>query len=312
MLIVDGADAVAEGMGDAFRYLVDAAIGSDVKVIAITAVDSMQVVRNTLTDRFGAGVAKYALKPLTDTELDDIVTTFAELERLNANPRSRELLRLLVVVDLLVRGQVTRVTFSDANAMREVKSGLVSRHELPERGSPCGRESMLLRLADLALSGIDRLSVISELDPTALAGLRHDGLLRTSLEDPFIIGAEFAHDAVRRYAVARLLLADRAPASRIMRDDAPRLGPRGRTTSAVAGVRRAHFGVAGQFRVGLPWVSTLVLASPSQIAKGSFMLADWLIETRSAAASADLSALWQQVVDALVVEGFTRLAPYSE
>ena len=228
MLIVDGADAVAEGMGDAFRYLVDAAIGSDVKIIAITAVDSMQVVRNTLTDRFGAGVAEYALKPLTDTELDDIVTTFAELERLNANPRSRELLRRLVVVDLLVRGQVTRVPFSDADAMREVWSGLVRRHELPERGYPDGRESVLLRLADLALSGSDsdsdsdRLSVISELDPTALAGLRHDGLLRTSLEDPFIIGPEFAHDEVRRYAVARLLLADRAPASRLMRDDAPR------------------------------------------------------------------------------------------
>ena len=67
-----------------------------------------------------------------------------------------------------------------------------------------------------------------------------------------------------------------------------------------------------QVRVGLLWVSTLVLASPSQIAKGSFILADWLIETRSAAAAADLSALWQQVVDALVVEGVRRLAPYSE
>ena len=65
-----------------------------------------------------------------------------------------------------------------------------------------------------------------------------------------------------------------------------------------------------QARVGLPWVSTLVLANPGHIAKGSFMSADWLIETRSAAGG--LSARWQQVVDALVVEGVTRLAPYSE
>ena len=64
--------------------------------------------------------------------------------------------------------------------------------------------------------------------------------------------------------------------------------------------------------VGLPWVATLVLASPGHIANGSFRLTEWLIEARSAAANAGLSAQWQPVVDALVVEGVTRLAPYTE
>ena len=67
-----------------------------------------------------------------------------------------------------------------------------------------------------------------------------------------------------------------------------------------------------QARLGLPWVSTLVLANPGQITKGTFLLVKWLIETRSAAAVVGLSSLWQQVVDALVVEGVARLAPYSE
>ena len=66
-----------------------------------------------------------------------------------------------------------------------------------------------------------------------------------------------------------------------------------------------------QAHVGLPWVATLVLASPSHMAGGSFVLAEWLIETRAAAAKAGVSAQWQQVVDALVVEGVTQLAPYS-
>ena len=66
-----------------------------------------------------------------------------------------------------------------------------------------------------------------------------------------------------------------------------------------------------QASVGLPWVATLVLASPDNVAKGSYLVATWLIETRSAAESAGLSPQWQQVVDALVVEGVTRLAPYS-
>ena len=222
MLIIDGADAVAEGMDDAFRHLVDAAQGSDVKVIAVTSVDSKQVVRDTLTERFGADVTEYAVAPLTDTEIDEIVKTFTELSNLNANPRSRELLRRLVVVDLVVRGRVCGVPLSAADAMREVWSGLVRRREASDRGSPDARELALLRLAELDLAGGDRLDVISKIDPAALDGLRRDGLLRTPPDDPFTVGPEFAHDEVRRYAVARLLLANRTPASRLMTAGAPR------------------------------------------------------------------------------------------
>ena len=68
-----------------------------------------------------------------------------------------------------------------------------------------------------------------------------------------------------------------------------------------------------QARVGLPWVAKLVLPSSSQVANGSSVLAQWLIQTRFAIATdADLLVLWQEVVDALVVEGVTSLAAYSE
>ena len=225
ILIVDGADAVAEGRGDAFRYLVDAAHASEVKVVAVTSADSELVVRDALTERFGTDVTEYAVAPLTDVEIDEITKTFEELRNLGANPRSRELLRRLVVVDLLVRGRVHGVPLSDADAMREVWSGLVRRREVSDRGFPDARESVLLNMAALALDdvgGTERLDVIRALDSRALAGLRQDGLLRTSPDDPFKIGPDFAHDEVRRYAVARLMLADRAPASPIMRAGAPR------------------------------------------------------------------------------------------
>ena len=71
ILIVDGADAVAEGRGDAFRYLVDAAHASEVKVVAVTSADSEQVVRDALTERFGTDVTEYAVAPLTDVEIDE-------------------------------------------------------------------------------------------------------------------------------------------------------------------------------------------------------------------------------------------------
>ena len=222
MLIVDGADAVAEGMDDALHYLVDAAKESDVKVIAVTANDSKQVVRDTLIERLGSGVTEYVVDPLSDAEIDEIVKTFTELRNLKADPRSHELLRRLVVVDLLIRGRVCGIPLNDADAMREVWSGLVRRREAFDRGAPDTRESILLQLAALELNDNRRLDVVSQFDPTALTGLRQDGLLRTSLDDPFKIGPEFAHDELRRYSVARLLLADSDPASRIRRAGSPR------------------------------------------------------------------------------------------
>ena len=67
-----------------------------------------------------------------------------------------------------------------------------------------------------------------------------------------------------------------------------------------------------QARIGLPWIATLVLADPVRVAGRSLMLSGWLIEVRSTAADVGLEAIWQQVVDALVVAGVQRLAPYSE
>jgi hypothetical protein len=69
---------------------------------------------------------------------------------------------------------------------------------------------------------------------------------------------------------------------------------------------------ADQARVGLPWVEHLVLADPGRIAKRASPLSAWLIETRQAASDLDLLPGWQRVVDALVVAGVARLAPYSE
>ena len=222
LLIVDGADAVTEGREDAFRYLVDAAVESSVKVVAVVSTDNAKIVRDVLSDHFGAGLAEYAVKPLTDTELDEIVSVFPELNRLTANPRSRELLRRLVVVDLLVRGRLTGVPLSDADAMQQVWSGLVRAGERSDRGQPDAREAVLLQLANLSLSEGNRLDLISGLDPAAVAGLRRDGLLQASPESPFMIGPDFAHDEVRRYAVARLLLGETDPTSRLLSAGAPR------------------------------------------------------------------------------------------
>lgn len=222
LLVIDAADAVAEGMLDQLRYLVAAARTADVGVIAITAGDNKQVVRDTIADCFGADVVEHVVPGLTEQQVGEIVSAFGELARLAENSRSRELLRRPVIVDLFVRGGISGVPLSDADAMQQVWSGLVRRREQLDRGTPDARDVAMLRLADLILSGGDPLHTVGAIDPAALDGLRRDGLLRTPVDDPFRIGPEFAHDEVRRYAVARFLLADTDLTAKLLKAGVPR------------------------------------------------------------------------------------------
>ena len=222
MLVVDGAEAITEGREDVFRSLAGAAQASDVKVVAVCAAESSQVVVDVLSERFGPAVREFSVPPVTDEEVAQLVEAFPELRRLSANPRARELLRRLVVVDLLIRAQVPGTPLTEADAMNEVWTALVRTPSQPDRGFPDAREAAFLRLAELELGEGERLDVLGQIDAAALDGLRRDGLLRSSLDDPFRIGPEFAHDELRRYAIARLLILGRDPAGRLRRAGAPR------------------------------------------------------------------------------------------
>ena len=291
ILVVDGADAAIEGIETTFRYLVDAAEKSGVKVVAVAANDSKQVVRDILAGCFRDDAAEYDVKHLSDSELDDIVLLFTELRGLSSNPRSREVLRRLVVVDLLVRGHLSGTPLNDADAMQEVWVGLVRRREQADRGQPDMRESVLLRLAELSLRGGDRLSFMNSLDPTAVSGLRQDGLLQTSSDNPFMIGPDFAHDEVRRYAVARVFLADTHITSRLLNAGAPRwalgaarlacqalLAEPDRTTLPLPGrfdALQAHFDALVEAGHGARWgdvpsEALVTLADPSTILRDAW------------------------------------------
>lgn len=222
VLVVDGADAVAEGAQDLLTYVVDAAVAADVMVVTVTASDAKQLVADTMTGRVDKGVVEVAVPPLTDAQVDTVVREFGELEAMAANPRSRELLRRPVVAALLVRGGVQGVPLSDFDAMMQVWDGLI-RRDAPGRGTPDARNLVMLQLARQVLpGGRDQLDAATALDSVALEGLRKDGLLRTSQDNPFRSVPEFAHDEVRRYAVARLLLADDDPTRVLVDAGVPR------------------------------------------------------------------------------------------
>jgi hypothetical protein len=222
LLVIDGADAIAEGKREPFDYLVDAAVAAGVTIVAVTANETERMVRDTVAERAEGQVVEFPISPLSDTDLEKVLEAFAELAPLASNPRAKELLRRLVVVDLLVRGGPVGVPLSDVDAMLQVWSGLVRGHDRSERGTPDARELAMLTLADLALTGGDPLKALTGINPAALEGLRHDGLLRSPVDDPFKIGPEFVHDELRRYAVARLVLGSGDATSKLIAAGVPR------------------------------------------------------------------------------------------
>lgn len=222
VLVVDGADAAAEDKLHQLRYLIDAGRTSGVVLVAVGTSETKRLLHDTIAEARIADIAEFQVQPLDDAQIDTLITTFPELTALAANTRSRELLRRPVVFELLVRGELQGVPLSDADAMMQIWSGLVRRGGRSDRGTPDARELALLRLAELSLTGGDALNGVMTIDPLALEGLRHDGLLRSPIDDPFQIGPEFSHDEVRRYALARLMLASTSVTSRLVDAGVPR------------------------------------------------------------------------------------------
>jgi hypothetical protein len=222
MLVIDGADAVSEGMLEPFQYLLDSARVADMCVLALAANESRQIVHDTMADRLGKNVIECLMPGLTDAQIDEVVATFGELANLAANSRARELLRRPVVIDLFIRSGVYGLPLSEADAMQLVWRGLVRKGEQAHRGTPESRDLAMLKLAELAVSGGDPLATIGAIDPVALEGLRQDGLLRRPDDDPFRIGPEFAHDELRRYAIARLFLGDSSLTAGLIKSGVPR------------------------------------------------------------------------------------------
>lgn len=218
-LLVDAADAAAESRGDLLSYLIEAATAADVSVIVVVANDMREVIHDQVAQRVTPeAVRSFAVSELSDEQLDQLVAAFVGLRRLAETRRSRELLRRLVVVDLLVRSGLSTVPLSDAEAMREVWAGLVRRRERRDRGLPDAREEVMLRLAGFALRG----EAPGYLDAAALDGLRQDGLLRSAQDNPWQLQPEFAHDEIRRYAVSRVMLASGDVGAALLAAQAPR------------------------------------------------------------------------------------------
>lgn len=68
---------------------------------------------------------------------------------------------------------------------------------------------------------------------------------------------------------------------------------------------------ADQVQLGLNWLTTIVTGDAERASR-SYLLSTWLVEMRPAAVDSGLLSVWQELVDILVVQGVSKLAPYSD
>lgn len=219
IVVVDAAEAVAESRKDVFDYILRSARRSGVRVVAIAA-EGAGVVTDDM--KVGNAVTEFEVPGLSDAEVSQAVAHFSELDRLATNPKGRELLRRPIVIELLSRAGGSRAPLSDAEAQAIVWQELVRNGERHEAGLPDAREQVMLALATSALTGDAGQAPVAALDTAAVTGLTKSGLLRRSGSLPWEREPIFAHDLLREYAVARVLVTGKDPAAELRRFAAPR------------------------------------------------------------------------------------------
>lgn len=220
ILVIDAADFVLKSGDQMLRALVTAAQSARVSVWVVSATEGLAAVKSAVETLPGRPL-EIDIEGLTDEDIALVVDAFPALRRLADDARARELLRRPVVADLLARSEPGSLPLSDSDALNVIWGKLIRNDGRSDRGMPAAREQVLLQLAQHGLEQSDPAAVFAGLNPEGLEGLRRDGLLRTP-DNPWLTLPALAHDLLRTFAVAKLLLSDGDPAARLQTHGAPR------------------------------------------------------------------------------------------
>jgi hypothetical protein len=219
VLVLDAADVIIERHDQLLAQLLRAAHTAGVTPWVVSTTDGRAAVRAVM-EHDGDAVRELFVDGLDDGELKEVAKAFPKLRRLVNQPRAKELLRRPGIIDLLVRSGSDALPLSEADAFDIVWMKLVRNDERAARGLPDAREQVMRQLATQELRHTDAETVYASLDAAAVAGLRHDGLLRpVERWQPL---PAFAHELLRTYAVACVLLSLDDPIGELIESGAPR------------------------------------------------------------------------------------------
>ncbi|WP_198947325.1 hypothetical protein [Cellulosimicrobium sp. KWT-B] len=204
VLVIDAADAALERNAALLSDLVLAAKAAGVGVVAVSSDVASEFVREQLSTGF-ASTAPFKMDPLGDDDVAVVADAFPLLRPVLRDLPKNSLLRRPVVLDLLARtGVKLEGTLSEWDALNLVWTAVVRGEGRPGVGSAEARAQTLLAVAAAAMHLPAELRPSAGIDFEAVDALRRDHLLAPA--NPYREAPEFAHDEIRRYATAILLV----------------------------------------------------------------------------------------------------------
>ncbi|WP_203634998.1 hypothetical protein [Streptomyces sp. SID10815] len=221
VLVIDAADAALERSAGLLSDLVLAAAAAGVGLVAVTSDVALGFVREQVELGFPKSISSFEMRPLGDEDISVVSDHFPLLRTVLRDLPVNSLLRRPVVLDLLARtGAEPDSSLGEWECLDLVWSRIVRGDGRPGIGSAEAREQTLLAVAAETMKLPEDRRPGAGVDAAAVDALRRDHLLAPPSR--YRNQPDFAHDEVRRYATAILLVRGQSPAELLQAAGAPR------------------------------------------------------------------------------------------
>ncbi|MDX3088247.1 MULTISPECIES: trypsin-like serine peptidase [Streptomyces] len=221
VLVIDAADAALERSAGLLSDLVLAAAAAGVGLVAVTSDVALGYVREQVELGFAKSVSSFEMSPLGDEDISVVSGHFQLLRAVLRDLPANSLLRRPVVLDLLARtGTEPDSALGEWECLDLVWSRVVRGDGRPGVGSAEAREQTLLAVAAATMKLPEGHRPLAGVDAAAVDALRRDHLLAPASR--YRNQPDFAHDEVRRYATAILLVRSQSPTELLQAAGAPR------------------------------------------------------------------------------------------
>lgn len=205
LLVIDAADGALERSSNLLTHLVLAAAAAGVGIAAVTSDSAAAFVQEQLIHGGSDLVSEFTMDALSDEDVSAVSEHFPLLRGVLRDLPRLSLLRRLVVLDLLARtGLRLENSLGEWGCLQIVWAKIVRGEGSAHAGSAEAREQTILAVSAATLQLPDDQFPVGRLDPAAIDSLRRDHLLAPA--SPYLSQPQFAHDEVRRYATAILLI----------------------------------------------------------------------------------------------------------
>ncbi|MFF5860313.1 hypothetical protein ACFY8B_32640 [Streptomyces sp. NPDC012751] len=221
VLVIDAADAALERSAGLLTDLVPAAAAAGVGLVVVTSDVARAFVREQVELGFAKSISSFEMRPLGDEDISVVSDRFPLLRTVLRDLPANSLLRRPVVLDLLARtGAEPESSPGEWECLDLVWSRIVRGDGRPGVGSAEAREQTLLAVAAETMKLPEERRPGAGVDAAAVDALRRDHLLAPPSR--YRRHPEFAHDEVRRYATAILLIRGQSPTALLRSAGAPR------------------------------------------------------------------------------------------